>query len=46
MASGTKVAKQQNTQLIQAKKDADAARQEALAANEAKGKADAHIISK
>ncbi len=33
-----KVAKQQNTQLIQAKKDADAARQEALAANEAKGK--------
>ncbi|MCI8483581.1 MAG: response regulator [Lachnospiraceae bacterium] len=33
-----KVTEQQNTQLIQAKKDADAARQEALAANEAKGK--------
>lgn len=32
------VATQQNAQLIQAKKDADAARQEALAANEAKGK--------
>lgn len=30
--------KQQNLQLIQAKKEADAARQEALAANEAKGK--------
>ena len=33
-----KVAKQQNLQLAQAKKDADAARQEALEANEAKGK--------
>lgn len=33
-----KVAQQQNMQLIQAKKDADAARQEALAANEAKGR--------
>lgn len=33
-----KAAKQQNAQLIQAKKDADAARQEALAANESKGK--------
>ncbi len=33
-----KVTEQQNTQLILAKKDADAARQEALAANEAKGK--------
>ncbi|MCI8298885.1 MAG: response regulator [Lachnospiraceae bacterium] len=33
-----KVAKQQNTQLVQAKHDADVARQEALAANEAKGR--------
>lgn len=33
-----KAAKRQNAQLIQAKKDADAARQEALAANESKGK--------
>lgn len=33
-----KVTEQQNTQLILAKKDADSARQEALAANEAKGK--------
>ncbi len=33
-----KAAERQNLQLAQAKKDADAARQEALAANEAKGK--------
>lgn len=33
-----KVVEQQNTQLALAKKDADAARQEALAANDAKGK--------
>ncbi len=38
-----KVATQQNAQLIQAKKDADMARQEALAANEAKGKFLAHM---
>lgn len=37
------VAEQQNIQLAQAKKDADAARQEALAANEAKGKFLAHM---
>ncbi|MCI8372644.1 MAG: response regulator [Lachnospiraceae bacterium] len=34
---------QQNQQLIQAKRDADAARREALAANEAKGKFLAHM---
>lgn len=33
-----KLVEQQNMQLVQAKKDADAARQEALAANKAKGK--------
>ncbi len=33
-----KIAKQQNVQLIQAKKDAEVAKQEALAANEAKGR--------
>lgn len=38
-----KVAEQQNIQLAQAKRDADAARQEALAANEAKGKFLAHM---
>lgn len=38
-----KVAEQQNIQLAQAKKDADAARQEALAANEAKRKFLAHM---
>lgn len=38
LAEKVKVTEQQNTQLIQAKKDADTARQEALAANEAKGK--------
>lgn len=37
LAEKVKVAQQQNTQLAQAKKEADAARQEALAANEAKG---------
>lgn len=34
---------QQNTQLVQAKKDADVARHEALAANESKGKFLAHM---
>lgn len=38
-----RVAKQRNLQLAQAKRDADAARQEALAANEAKGKFLAHM---
>ncbi len=38
-----KVAEKQNIQLAQAKKDADAARQEALAANDAKGKFLAHM---
>lgn len=38
-----RVAKQRNMQLSQAKKDADVARQEALAANEAKGKFLAHM---
>lgn len=38
-----KTAKQQNAQLALAKKDADAARQEALAANEAKGRFLAHM---
>ncbi len=38
-----KVVEQQNLQLIQAKKDADIARHEALAANEAKGKFLAHM---
>ncbi len=38
-----KVTEQQNIQLIQAKKEADAARHEALAANEAKGKFLAHM---
>ena len=38
-----KAAQQQNIQLTLAKKDADAARQEALAANEAKGKFLAHM---
>ncbi len=38
-----KVAEQQNIQLAQAKKDADAARKEALAANDAKGKFLAHM---
>ena len=38
-----KAAQQQNMQLIQAKKDADAARHEAMAANEAKGKFLAHM---
>lgn len=38
-----KIAEQQNIQLAQAKKDADAARYEALAANEAKGKFLAHM---
>lgn len=38
-----KAAQQQNMQLALAKKDADAARQEALAANEAKGKFLAHM---
>lgn len=37
LAEKVKVAEQQNIQLAQAKKEADAARQEALAANEAKG---------
>lgn len=36
-------AEEQNNQLIQAKKDADLARQEAMAANEAKGKFLAHM---
>ncbi len=38
-----KATQRQNTQLAQAKKDADAARHEALAANEAKGKFLAHM---
>lgn len=38
-----KVAERQNVQLAQAKKDADAAKQEAQAANEAKGKFLAHM---
>ncbi|MCI9059858.1 MAG: response regulator [Lachnospiraceae bacterium] len=38
-----KAAQQQNMQLAQAKKDADGARREALAANEAKGKFLAHM---
>ena len=38
-----KAAEQQNIQLARAKKDADAARHEALAANEAKGKFLAHM---
>ena len=38
-----RAAKQRNMQLSQAKKDADVARQEALAANEAKGKFLAHM---
>ena len=38
-----KVVEQQNMQLIQAKQDADVARHEALAANEAKGKFLAHM---
>lgn len=38
-----KAAQMQNIQLVQAKKDADAARREALAANEAKGKFLAHM---
>lgn len=37
LAEKVKAAEQQNIQLAQAKKEADAARQEALAANEAKG---------
>lgn len=37
LAEKVKAAEQQNLQLAQAKKDADAARQEAMAANEAKG---------
>ena len=38
-----RIAEQQNVQLAQAKQEADAARQEALAANEAKGKFLAHM---
>ena len=38
-----KITEQQNIQLIQAKKEADVARHEALAANEAKGKFLAHM---
>lgn len=38
LAEKVRAAKRQNMQLFQAKKDADAARHEALAANEAKGK--------
>lgn len=38
LSEKVKTAEQQNLQLAQAKKDADAARQEALAANEAKGR--------
>lgn len=38
-----KITEQQNTQLIQAKKEADIAKHEALAANEAKGKFLAHM---
>lgn len=38
LAEKVRIAEQQNIQLAQAKKDADAARQEAMAANEAKGK--------
>ncbi len=43
LAERVKAAQQQNLQLAQAKMDADAARQEALAANEAKGKFLAHM---
>lgn len=43
LAEKVEMAEQQNMQLILSKKDADAARQEALAANEAKGKFLAHM---
>ncbi len=43
LSEKVKAAEQQNIQLAQAKRDADIARQEALAANEAKGKFLAHM---
>ena len=43
LAEKVKAAEQQNLQLAQAKQDAETARQEALAANEAKGKFLAHM---
>lgn len=43
LAEKVKAAEQQNIQLAQAKQDAEAARQEALAANEAKGRFLAHM---
>ncbi len=43
LSEEVKAAEQQNIQLAQAKQDAEAARQEALAANEAKGKFLAHM---